>query len=389
MAELRRMNKNQLRAVANFAVGREEIGEIEFNPGGTVDISDLDLDLLFGQIVQLNPRNATVYGESSGVIKPARGSQLNHPSHITLKNSWPRNKAGKSDEKHLLRLQRVTGTTYIDYNSKTGVWKFGVPHFSSYGLDYEGDEYSDDEDEESSPLSPVPATPAQLGSSQLSGTPQDDSPVSHTQSSPDDTFDFKKGKLSRATVPGGFGGEAAYEEEEDMDNTLGTNDESFLGERSVGSLDGQLDADYTEESESESVEDQDMADSDSEPAQTTEQSLARPVDMFKESFMPKSILKNSQMLRPTFGTPSKGPLIFDDDWANQLQRTISPKKQDRQALRESQGDVLRERDPNTVAFAQSTKFSAVPTHMELLGSLWGETDKKKSDTKRVGHGIEV
>ncbi|KAH7136004.1 nuclear protein 96-domain-containing protein [Dendryphion nanum] len=391
MEELRKMNKNQLRTIENFMVGREEVGKIEFNPGGIVDLSEVDLSKLYGHIVQLNPRNATVYGANSGVVKPARGSQLNHPSRITLANSWPRNRAGKKDTKHLERLRRVEGTTFENYIPETGEWIFRVPHFSSYGLDYEGEQYSDDDDddEQSSPLSEVPATPAQLGSSQMSSTPQDDSPVSHTQSSPDDTFDFKKGKRSRASVPGGFGGEAAYEEEEDADETMGTNDESFLGERSVGSLDGQVDADYTEESESESVEDQDMADSVSELAQTTEQSLAKPIDLMRDSIKPKSILKNSQLLRPTLGTPSKGRFTFDDDWANQLQRTISPKKQDRQALRESQGNTLRGHNLNTTVFEQSLKTSTIPTHMELLEGLWEGADTSKSVPKRVGNGIEL
>ncbi|KAF2020673.1 hypothetical protein BU24DRAFT_456721 [Aaosphaeria arxii CBS 175.79] len=389
MTELRRMNRDQLSRVEDFTIGRHQIGQIVFNPGKTVDLSAVDLDKLFGDIVQLNTRNATVYGETTTVPKPARGSGLNHFSRITLANSWPRNRVGKKDVKHLERLKRVGGTTFEDYRPSTGEWVFTVPHFSSYGLDYDGDLYSSDEDDGTSPLSAVPDTPVQPSSERMTATPQNDSPASFTQSSPDDTFDFKKGKRSRASVPGGFGDEVPYEEddEDDVDATMDSTSESFLGERSVGSLDGQQDADYVEESESESVEDQDMAGSFSVPVHTTEPVPAKQSDPFKDSVMPKSILKNSQILRPTLGTPSKGPLVFDDDWASQLQRTISPKKQDRQALRQNQGEVLREQDENTLKLSQSAKQSIIPTHMELLGGLWEGTDKFGS--KRGGHGIEL
>jgi nuclear pore complex protein Nup98-Nup96 len=391
MDELRKMNRSELSKVQDFVVGRDRIGEIQFNPGGTVDLTGVDLDKLFGDIVQLNIRNATVYGETTTVPKPARGTGLNHFSRITLGNSWPRNKAGKKDQKHLERLKRVAGTTFEEYRPQTGEWIFTVPHFSSYGLDYEGDVYDDEEEEEeegegdSSELSSLPDTPAQHRSSQMTitGTPQKESSASPTESSPDDTFDFIRGQRRRASVPGGYGNEVAYEEDVTDDTMDTTGGESFLGERSVGSLDGQQDADYTEESESESVEDQDMAGPVSAPVRTTEQPSAYPN-------LPKSILKNSQILRPGLGTPSKGPLVFDDDWANQLQRTISPKKQDRHALRENQSEVLRETDGNIPKFGQSTNGQSIFTRRGLMESLFGDADKSQdSVSKRTGSGFEV
>ncbi|KAF2471836.1 uncharacterized protein BDR25DRAFT_303231 [Lindgomyces ingoldianus] len=399
--ELKKMSRKQLESVPNFVVGRQNIGRIEFNQGQPVDLSGVDLDKLFGDIVQLTARNATVYGETASVPKPALGTGLNKPSRIVLGNSWPRGyHRSKRDpdklkcQKHIERLKRVAGTNYEQYVKETGEWIFTVPHFSSYGLNY--DDYTDDDDEdeemESSELSPAPDTPApaQLHSSQLTGTPQEDSFVSPTQSSPDDTFDFKKGKRKRASVPGGYGDEVAYEEEDEVDESMNTNGESFLGERSVGSLDGQHDTDYSSESESESVEDQDMAGSVSGPVQTTEQPTARESDPFKDSIKPKSILKPSQPQRSVFGTPSKGQLVFDDDWANQLQRTISPKKQDRQALRESQGAVLRECEGNVGNLAKSLNGQTIATSIDLMNSLFGEMDKQsKAPLKRIGHGIEL
>ena len=385
--QLKKMSKQELKGVPNFIVGRHNIGQINFHHGKAVDLSEVNLDKLFGDIVQLNPRNATVYGESCTCLpKPPLGTALNQPSEIVLGNSWPRNRAGKKDVKHLERLKRVNGTTFLKYNQANGEWTFTVPHFSSYGLDYEND-YSDDEDE-SSDLSDVPDTPSQTQhrSSQMTSTPQEDSFVSpaQSQSSPDDTFDFKKGMRSRASVPGGFGDEPVHEDDEEMEEPCG---ESFLGQRSVGSLDGQQDADYSEESESELVQDQDMADSVSGPIHTTEQATAKD-DPFKGSLKPKSILKASQLLRPGMDTPSKGFPAFDDDWANQLQRTISPKKQDRQALRNSQGNVLREHDANPTKLSQSFGSRPLTTAMDLMDSLFGETEKQKLP-KRGGHGIEV
>jgi len=309
---------------------------------------------------------------------------LNQPSEIVLGNSWPRNRAGKKDVKHLERLKRVNGTTFVNYNQSNGEWTFTVPHFSSYGLDYDND-YSDGEDD-SSDLSDVPDTPAeqQHRSSQMTSTPQEDSFASPTQSqsSPDDTFDFKKG-LRRASVPGGFSDDVVYEDEEMQDSHV----ESFLGHRSVGSLDGQQDADYSEYSESELTEDQDMADPASGPIQTTEHVAAKE-DVFKSPMKPKSILKASQVLKPSLGTPPKNQAVFDDDWANQLQRTISPKKQDREGLRKSQGNVLREQETHAANLSQSFGGRQLTTAMDLMESLFGETEKQQQP-KRVAHGIEV
>ncbi|KAF2449540.1 hypothetical protein P171DRAFT_427737 [Karstenula rhodostoma CBS 690.94] len=381
---LKKMSHSDLKSVSNFVVGRDKVGKIEFHYGKPVDLSGTPLDKLFGDIISLNHRNATVYGDTCTVAKPPLGSGLNQPSRITMGNSWPRgtNRAGKQPTKHIERLKRVNGTSFEKYDNETGEWVFGVPHFSSYGF-----QYDQPEDLESSELSPVPETPARFGSSQMTSTPQDSVP-SATQSSPDDTFDFKRGLSKRTNVPGQFDDDAVYEEEDDEE--MEETSESFLGGRSVGSPDGQHE--YLEGSESESVEDQDMADSVSGPIRTTEQDIARQADPFKDSVKPKSILKASHLFRPTSDTPSKGPTVFDDDWANALQRTISPRKQDRRALRECQGDALRERGNNTASLAQSLgvrNTKATMSRMELMDSLFGKTSAQKSSSlKRVERGIQ-
>lgn len=382
---LRKMSQSDLKSVSNFVVGRDKVGKIQFHYGKPVDLSSTPLDKLFGDIISLNHRNATVYGDTCTVAKPPLGSGLNQPSRITMGNSWPRgtNRAGKQPMKHIERLKRVNGTSFEKYDNETGEWVFGVPHFSSYGF-----EYDQPEDLESSELSPVPETPARLGSSQMTSTPHDSIP-SATQSSPDDTFDFKRGLFKRTIVPGQFDDNAVYDEEDDEE--MEETGESFLGDRSVGSLDGQNE--YLEGSESESVEDQNLADSVSGPIRTTEQDIARQSDPFKDSVKPKSILKANHLFRPTSDTPSKGPTVFDDDWANALQRTISPRKQDRRALRESQGDALRERGNNAASLAQSLgvrNTKATMSRMELMDSLFGETSTQQgSSLKRVERGIQV
>jgi nuclear pore complex protein Nup98-Nup96 len=381
---LKKMSPNELKSVPKFVVGREKIGRIEFNYGKPIDLSNTPLDSILENIVVLEHRTATVYGEKCTVTKPLLGSGLNYPSRIVLGNSWPRgaNRASKQVSKHVERLKRVPGTEFEKYDTESGEWVFGVPHFSSYGFDYDlpGDD-------ESSELSPVPETPAQFGSSQMTSTPQDSIP-SATQSSPDDTFDFKRGMSRRSNVPGQYDEDAAYEEsDEEMQENQ---NESFLGDRSVGSLDGH--DDYTETSGYDSVEDQDMADSVSGSIRTTEQDAAKQFNPFKDSAKPKSILKGSQLFRPALGTPSKAA-IFDDDWASALQRTISPRKQDRQALREGQGDALRERGNHTNTFAQSLGVRNTKSNMsrmDLYESLFGQPPAQQESTpKRVGQGIQV
>ena len=381
---LKRMSPNELKNVSNFVVGRDKIGKIEFNYGKPIDLSNTPLDNILEDIVVLEHRTATVYGEKCKVTKPLLGSGLNYPSRITLGNSWPRgaHRASKQVSKHVERLKRVPGTEFEKYDTETGEWFFSVPHFSSYGFDYDLPE-----DDESSELSPVPETPAHFGSSQMTSTPQDSIP-SATQSSPDDTFDFKRGMSRRSNVPGQYDEGAAYDE--DDEEMQETRNESFLGDRSVGPLDGHYD--YSETSGYDSVEDQDMADSVSGSIRTTEQDAARQSNPFKDSAKPKSILKGTQLFRPALGTPSK-TAVFDDDWASALQRTISPRKQDRQALREVQGDALRERGNNTTTFAQSLgarNATANMSRMDLYESLFGQPSAQQELTpKRIGQGIQV
>ena len=79
MKDLKNMSRQQLKSVGNFVVGREGVGRIEF---GSVDLTNTPLDDICGNIVQLNPRSATVYQDDHD--KPSMGKALNVPSTIYL-----------------------------------------------------------------------------------------------------------------------------------------------------------------------------------------------------------------------------------------------------------------------------------------------------------------
>ncbi|KAF2460468.1 nuclear protein 96-domain-containing protein [Lineolata rhizophorae] len=430
LEELRKMNKEQLKHIENFSVGRQGAGKIEWP---VADLSNVPLDNLLGKIIVLEVRNATVYPEDSPEIrKPPEGQGLNRPSTIHLENSWPRSMAGKLPvhekkgaqfDKHIARLKRVAGTHFKDYNPDTGVWIFGVDHYTTYGLD---DEDEDDDmemlDEDGSmmsgglrvPESPVSPTPSARPAASASSTParsfsvpepdtnEDVSMESiNTTSSPDDTFNFKQRNSTRS-LPGGFGDEYLFddmaEQAEDSHNQIGMNNnpESFLDERSVGSSPSDEDQiseeseDRAEDDESDLME-QDMAASSSSSAHTTELNGAAEYDG-SDSVKPKSILKASFPLRSMSGpeTPSKGKFALRIDWAEQLQRTVSPKKQDRQALRESQAVFLstnvKDRDVGSGSVLGMKKSLASPskpiaTPLDLMNSLFQDSGRKSIGAK--------
>lgn len=217
----------------------------------------------------------------------------------------------------------------------------------------------------------------------------------------DDTFDFKKRKI----LPGAFDTEAIHEDE-----TMGVGQaydeadtQSFLDERSVGSpyengvdeLDEFHGNDVTsEDGESVTAEGQDMVGSFPEHGLTTGRKVEEDMSLAREGPMPKSILKASQRLdRNGIGTPTKAKLMPRGDWTEQLQRTISPKKQDRQALRESQATALldREGDKEIAPKAHAQKGRnerGFRTSIDLMNSLFGQQPglKNAAGTRRGGRG---
>ena len=366
LEELNKMTRKERSKVKPFIVGREGCGYIEFHQ---VDLTDVNLDDIIGEIVNITTRSATVYLDHAN--KPPNGKDLNVPATVTLGNSWPRTKAGRQPlletsgpryEKHLERLRRVQDTDFIEYRAETGEWVFGVEHFSTYALDY-----SDNND---SILSTPLHTPMDKGTNAQIPV-EDTSMVSNEDSvqdsNVDDTFEFRS---SRA-LPGAFDEDAQmYEEmagsgeqnEEQAD--LSDDEEEMVHGHGIGAR-----RDSSVFNDTAPLDEQDA------------ESFHKHSPNFAASLQPKSILKTS-----TYGgTPTRKPVI-GADWASQLQRTLSPKKQDRQALRESQGIFATApftqstRIRPQVNFAASTKTSKdnkpIATSIDLMNSLFGQSTAK-------------
>lgn len=405
--ELRDMTPQQRRSIRDFEVGRENCGVIVFHQP---DLTQVPLEKLFTDVVRLDIRSATVYADDCTERKPPVGQGLNVPSTIVLENSWPRaaagqlpvfEKRGKKFEKHISRLKRVADTHFKDYNPNTGEWTFTVDHYTRYAFPEDDDD--DESVDESTMLSEAPGTPTPATrtpiprSSAISSSSHDMSMLSPPESSPDDTFDFKKGRPRRSIqsqqespgVPGGYMEEDEYLQD---GQDYAEDSESFLEERSVGSPgDGGEEETAASDYESDSVMDQDMAGSFPVPDHTME--LTTAIDLPPTtSVQPKSILKQSTQFGATMGTPSKRPLMEGSDWAEQLQRTVSPKKQDRQALKQSQAQFRkadedlheptpRANDKGKVAFGST---------IDIMNSLFNQSTAKLDVSQSdKGRGFEV
>ena len=395
--ELKSMPREKLKALSGFTIGREGCGSCHFEK--PVDLTTTDLDSFFPITAKIEVRSLTVYPNNDK--KPPVGKALNVPSLITLANSWPRErdrrtpvyeKAGGKVTKHVERLKRVMETEFVSYNIEKGEWAFRVPHFTTYALNYDDDE-SELDSLQSSMISLPPDTPTPrsrmpkpkytplpsqaLGSSILS----DES--SRASLGVDDTFEFKKKKV----FPGAFDGTGDIDDDMEMEEVR-SNGEPFLDERSAISppengADEPSDFRESEKApEGKSLITQgDGGDRDivgSYPAETER-------DHEPRNSM-KSILKSGQHGVPLWLSPLKGQTSDDDDvcddaWTRKLHNTISPKKQDRQTLRHSQGQFLI--DDGTEA--EVTSPSHVPrdkdgfaTSIDLMNSLFGQEEARRN-----------
>jgi nuclear pore complex protein Nup98-Nup96 len=292
------------------------------------------------------------------------------------------------------RLKRVGNTEFVDYEKQTGTWVFRVPHFTTYGLDY-GDE---GESLDQSTLSALPdnPTPKAQGPTQSSmahhESPVLDSTISIDASSldgsatgiEDDTFEFKKRKL----VPGAFGNQGGIDLEE-----MGSEEELelFAGDESVGS---NSDNDSIEQTESEG-----LAESEGGLHQDEiEMAGAYPIgdDTMEQATGGGSLKSTFQRLSRPQESPAKVRLDLSGNWTEQLQRTISPRKQDRQALREMQGNLFTGRNgmdnPKAKAVADDREKGFV-TSIDLMNSLFrqpggaGPSRDKKLDRKTKGFEV--
>ncbi|CAK1364592.1 unnamed protein product [Cercospora beticola] len=412
--DLKNMSRTQLSKLKTFTVGREGIGKIEFrNNGKGIDLTNVDLDKLFDPndideqegddpkaIVRLKVRSATVYPKESE--KPARGQALNVPSRIYLENSWPRShggkkavlaKSGPAYEKHVKRFRNVEGTKFVNYDADTGTWIFDVDHFTTYGLDDDEDEDTEameDVQQDSSELSDPPAT--------LPRDSQDDtlqSFESGNNGEVDDTFEFKlnrsKSSMRSSHIPGGFEEEASrhmsydYDERNAAGNMHDFNMSGGLGEQDVdedlfaaqgGAVQAPSPAAIERYSSSMALDtagaddfaENAQAESDSEPEQQLPGSFNA-----EEPKLLRSILKPTAPITRTFASPDK---FANDTWEEHLQRTMSPRKRDRQALKDVQRNLLRD---------DGHDFADSPFKRSMLGqSALGQSYLAQKSAKKTG-----
>jgi nuclear pore complex protein Nup98-Nup96 len=343
-SELQKLPRDKLKSFAGLQVGRRGCGFVTFT--GAVDLTTINMDDIFDKIVEIRVRSITVYPEASS--KPPMGKGLNVPSTLFIENSWPRSRnkpsaatSGPVFDKHIQRLRRMAGTEFLNYDVKTGVWTFKVPHYTRYGLDYDDDEDLGDS---------VMGLPSREDSLEAQ-TPDEMDVETPDDSDPDDTFMGKQ-----KTVPGGFGRSSVipYDVEEhdsDDETPLPSDDEA-------------------------SVEDVDMVGSYPPPErQITPE--ATPAPALKASFRP-------------WGTPGRPLLDLDGDWAEQLQRTISPRKQNRDALREVQSKVLLDRAYEPIqpqrAAEEKKEFR---TSIDVMNSLFGkhqQRQKNATNGRKINQG---
>ena len=412
-AEINKMTREAKKRFTDFEVGREGCGHVIFNE--PVDLNTVNLDDIPDNIAQITTRSLTIYPDSTK--KPVVGKGLNVPSTIYLDNSWPRQrdrktplyeKSGLKFNRHVDKLRKVPGTEFVRYEADTGVWVFKVPHFTTYAFDYE-DTASEGDTLNKSTISsglntPTPKSrPAQAdtGSSKLTSLQNSTTstePFSHGSSSPDDTFEFRKKKL----FPGAFDDSGAVYDDEHMDDTE-QDEEPFEtdGLAASPSEDGVDEPSEIQdgiggiENRSLTIHGNEMDMAGSFPVtDTIEPYSAMTDDLLMQRSMPKASSYNAGVL----GTPRLLDFSATGDWADELQRTISPRKQDRQTLRESQVQITRsmdsEQDETPKLKAASVGAGKnLATSIDLMNSIFGKEQARRSQgaTKQSskGKGFEV
>jgi nuclear pore complex protein Nup98-Nup96 len=362
-AELSRLSREQLKQVEGFTVGRQKCGHVTFDR--PVDLNTVDLDNVLGGIVQITVRSITVYPDEA--TKPPRGKGLNVPSTLSIENSWPRGRDRKSSasirsgplyDRHVDRLIKVSNTEFVTYEKETGIWVFRVAHFTTYGLDYEDDEGESFNQSTLSagPDTPTPKVPMSRRSPENTVNSEFDSTISFDESvadsvaGVDDTFDFKKRKM----VPGSFGDQTMENDDDEMSLVEDDGEVSTVENDSVSGRD--IDETVTESINSDvSIEDGDME-------------MAGSFPIPRENVEPSDLIDITHRTSQ-WGTPSKLNLDLSGGWADQLQRTISPRKQNRDLLREKQAEAFVDRNSQDEDKRKTRQTVLTDTSKPFLSSL--------------------
>lgn len=406
--ELRSMPPDELKHLSGYIIGRQGCGYVRFDE--PVDLTVIDLDDVYEKIALIKTRSITVYPENSN--KPARGKGLNVPSTLTLENCWPRmpdkihrsfETSGPRFDAHLRRLKNVKNSKFVRYNKDTGEWVFTVPHYTTYQLDY-NDEPSN---LEASVLSTPPYTPTPVSRTLRGALPQVTKSLLSSdlaaQQSPQSDMDVEEAQpKSGTTLPGAYDNEVLFDEDVAMSDEKDSNDSTLSAEERSIRRSQENGHDGSTKRDTGSV----VVGNQEQPAAGT---FANPSHaeirgggdllLFNSVAGPKSILKGSQQQsRIGFGTPFKAKFDIENDWAEQLQRTVSPRKQDRQALRERQATVLNEQNENhdivpTQNLPTNGTTGGFTTSIDLMKSLFGQVEVVKSGNGAKqgskGKGFEV
>ena len=144
VSQLKKMDKDSLKSLADFKIGRKGIGLVEFLV--PVDLSTVPLDRIYGGIVQFSAKQISVYPDSLVDVETAEpGTGLNVPARVTLYGCWPVDPETKAPicqsipedalKKHLRKLALVEDCDFVDFDPRSGGWTFRVNHFSSYSYE--------------------------------------------------------------------------------------------------------------------------------------------------------------------------------------------------------------------------------------------------------------
>jgi nuclear pore complex protein Nup98-Nup96 len=407
--ELRKMSRDELKQLSGYIIGRQRCGFVRFDE--PVDLTTLDLDDIYEKTAKIVIRSITLYPVKTA--KPPRGKGLNVPATLTLENCWPRTPdkkhrsyetSGRRFDMHVKRLQGVRDANFVRYDKERGEWIFTVPHFTTYQLDY-SDEPSNLEE---SMLSAPPYTPTPVSRTSRGALPQvtKSQLSSHlvAEQSPKSDLDMKDHTLDKSgtTLPGAYDNEVLFSEDVVMDDEENLNDSTFSAEQRSVHRSQKDDTEGFVEGGSENAMNgnQDQPVTGAFPRSTVADIRGGgDLLLFNSMARTKSILKGSQQQgRNGFGTPFKAKFDIENDWAEQLQRTVSPRKQDRQALRERQATILKENDENhAITPSQNLPTNGATggftTSIDLMKSLFGQVGATKSGdgAKQAskGKGFEV
>jgi len=144
MESLKRMTERELFEVADFTVGHDDYGSVQWK--GLTDVRALDLDA----IVEFEHGKIEVYDDTLS-DKPQHGEYLNKYAIIRLQSIWSQQvEKAKEEGTTLSDAQREkyqtewgkilqdhcanTGTKFNAYDEVKGEWAFEVEHFTIYGM---------------------------------------------------------------------------------------------------------------------------------------------------------------------------------------------------------------------------------------------------------------